>query len=227
MEGRRKGGGGGGGRGEREGRWGGGKGGGGGKEGGGGREGGGGGKGEERGRGGGEEEEGSQNMNQWFDTTAYASPAAYSVWHWLAHRTESAQPRNHQVRFRHESLAAHPRAYASAIPRRAVQPPEPPEPGCAEASNTSSTYGQITSKNGNRTVTMALRLNFKNPVRSITCCARADPGDVSDALHAAGAVDPATLDNKVLIGYQGWFTCPTDGSRVGLTGPGEFRPPRL
>jgi hypothetical protein len=32
------------------------------------------------------------------------------------------------------------------------------------------------------------------------------------ALQAAGAVDPSTLDNKVLIGYQGWFTCPDDGS---------------
>jgi hypothetical protein len=32
-------------------------------------------------------------------------------------------------------------------------------------------------------------------------------------LHAAGGVDPSTLDNKVLIGYQGWFTCPTDGSQ--------------
>jgi hypothetical protein len=32
------------------------------------------------------------------------------------------------------------------------------------------------------------------------------------AVRAAGAVDPSTLDNKVLIGYQGWFTCPEDGS---------------
>ena len=35
------------------------------------------------------------------------------------------------------------------------------------------------------------------------------------ALLGAGcafAVDPATLDGKVLIGYQGWFTCPEDGS---------------
>jgi hypothetical protein len=32
-------------------------------------------------------------------------------------------------------------------------------------------------------------------------------------LDAAGAVDPSTLDNKVLIGYQGWFTCPADGSQ--------------
>ena len=27
-----------------------------------------------------------------------------------------------------------------------------------------------------------------------------------------GVPDPGTLDNKVLIGYQGWFTCPGDGT---------------
>ncbi len=32
------------------------------------------------------------------------------------------------------------------------------------------------------------------------------------ALRAAGDVDPSTLDNKVLLGYQGWFTCPQDDS---------------
>jgi hypothetical protein len=33
------------------------------------------------------------------------------------------------------------------------------------------------------------------------------------AAQAAGAVDPSTLDNKVLIGYQGWFSCPQDGTQ--------------
>jgi hypothetical protein len=31
-------------------------------------------------------------------------------------------------------------------------------------------------------------------------------------VHAASPVDASTLDNKVLIGYQGWFTCPEDDS---------------
>src|SRR2546423_10621303 len=33
------------------------------------------------------------------------------------------------------------------------------------------------------------------------------------ALHATGPVDPSTIDGKVLLGYQGWFTCPADGSQ--------------
>src|SRR5579872_3586804 len=32
------------------------------------------------------------------------------------------------------------------------------------------------------------------------------------AVYGAGNVDASTLDNKVLLGYQGWFTCPEDGS---------------
>jgi hypothetical protein len=32
------------------------------------------------------------------------------------------------------------------------------------------------------------------------------------AAQAAGSVDASTLDNKVLIGYQGWFQCPGDGT---------------
>ena len=32
------------------------------------------------------------------------------------------------------------------------------------------------------------------------------------AAQGAGAVDPSTLESKVLLGYQGWFTCPQDGT---------------
>jgi hypothetical protein len=32
------------------------------------------------------------------------------------------------------------------------------------------------------------------------------------ALYAADRVDPSTLNGKVLLGYQGWFNCPGDGS---------------
>jgi hypothetical protein len=35
---------------------------------------------------------------------------------------------------------------------------------------------------------------------------------LAGAVHAAEPVDPSTLENKVLIGYQGWFTCPSDDS---------------
>ena len=35
---------------------------------------------------------------------------------------------------------------------------------------------------------------------------------VATSLLAADAVDSSTLEGKVLLGYQGWFTCPSDGS---------------
>ena len=35
------------------------------------------------------------------------------------------------------------------------------------------------------------------------------------ATAAASDVDPATLDGKLLFGYQGWFGCPGDGSPLG------------
>ena len=33
------------------------------------------------------------------------------------------------------------------------------------------------------------------------------------ALQAERTVDPTTMDRKLLMGYQGWFACPGDGSR--------------
>ena len=32
-------------------------------------------------------------------------------------------------------------------------------------------------------------------------------------VQAQAVVDPSTLDRKVLLGYQGWFTCPEDSSK--------------
>jgi hypothetical protein len=33
-------------------------------------------------------------------------------------------------------------------------------------------------------------------------------------LFRLGTVDPATLNRKLMFGYQGWFLCPQDGSPV-------------
>lgn len=48
-------------------------------------------------------------------------------------------------------------------------------------------------------------LTTSAPAIAVLLCtvARAQP-------LAPGVVDPSTLDRKVLIGYQGWFTCPSD-----------------
>ena len=101
-----------------------------------------------------------QSMNQWFDTTAFANPAAYSFG--TASRTEpdlrnpgtiswdSGMSRWQPIR---ERMRLQFRADMYDILNH-------PNLGAPSASITSSTFGQITTKNGNRTITMALRLEF-------------------------------------------------------------------
>ena len=66
----------------------------------------------------------------------------------------------------------------------------------------------------NRSLTVAAPIgDCGGDVRKLLGCAAAILLMCPAALHPAGAVDANTLDNKVLIGYQGWFTCPSDSSQ--------------
>lgn len=100
------------------------------------------------------------SMAQWFDTTAYTSPSPYTFgngsrtepnlrnpgtigWDTVMSRWQPIKERM-RLQFRAEfyNMLNHPNL------------------GSPSASITSSTFGRITSKSGNRTVTMALRLEF-------------------------------------------------------------------
>ncbi len=101
-----------------------------------------------------------QSMNRWFDTAAYASAAQYSFG--TGSRTEpdlrnpgtfgfdSVMSRWQPIR---ERMRVQFRAEFYNILNH-------PNLGAPSTSITSSTYGQITSKSSNRTITMALRLEF-------------------------------------------------------------------
>jgi hypothetical protein len=103
---------------------------------------------------------GGGTMAQWFDTTAYTSPAPYTFGN--ASRTEpdlrnpgtiawdSGMSRWQPIR---ERMRLQFRADMYNIMNH-------PNLGAPSASITSSTFGQITTKSGNRTITMALRLEF-------------------------------------------------------------------
>jgi hypothetical protein len=103
---------------------------------------------------------GQQTMDKWFDTTAYASPAPYTFG--TGSRTEPNLRNPGAISFDsvmsrwqpiHERMRLQFRAELYNILNH-------PNLGTPSASITSSTYGQITSKSGNRSVTMALRLEF-------------------------------------------------------------------
>jgi hypothetical protein len=99
-------------------------------------------------------------MAQWFDTTAYTSPAPYTFGN--VSRTEpdlrnpgtiawdSGMSRWQPIR---ERMRLQFRADLYNILNH-------PNLGAPSGSITSSTFGQITTKSGNRTITMALRLEF-------------------------------------------------------------------
>jgi hypothetical protein len=103
---------------------------------------------------------GSQSMNQWFDTTAYANPAAYSFG--SGSRTEPNLRNPGAISFDSVMSRWQPIRERMRLQFRAEMYNllNHPNLGAPSASITSSTYGQITSKSGNRTVTMALRLEF-------------------------------------------------------------------
>jgi hypothetical protein len=99
-------------------------------------------------------------MNQWFDTTAYASPAPYSFGN--GSRTEPNLRNPGTIGFDSVMSRWQPIKERMRLQFRAEMYNilNHPNLGAPSTSITSSTYGQITSKSGNRTVTMALRLEF-------------------------------------------------------------------
>jgi len=103
---------------------------------------------------------GQRSMNQWFDTTAYASPAAYSFG--SGSRTEPDLRNPVTISFDSVMSRWQPIRERMRLQFRAelYNILNHPNLGAPSASITSSTYGQIASKSGNRTVTTALRLEF-------------------------------------------------------------------
>jgi Carboxypeptidase regulatory-like domain len=99
-------------------------------------------------------------MDKWFDTTAFQSPAPYSFG--SGSRTEPNLRNPGTIGFDTVMSRWQPIRERMRLQFRAEMYNffNHPNLGAPSASITSSTYGQITSKSGNRTMTMALRLEF-------------------------------------------------------------------
>jgi len=101
-----------------------------------------------------------QSMDRWFDVTAYASPAAYSFGN--GSRTEPNLRNPGTFAFDSVMSRWQPIRERMRLQYRAefYNLFNHPNLGAPAAGITSSTFGMITSKSGNRTMVMALRLEF-------------------------------------------------------------------
>jgi hypothetical protein len=104
--------------------------------------------------------DGQRSMNQWFDTTAYANPAAYSFGN--GSRTEPNLRNPGAFSFDSVMSRWQPIRERMRLQYRAefYNLLNHPNLGAPATGITSSTFGRITSKSGNRTMSMALRLEF-------------------------------------------------------------------
>jgi hypothetical protein len=99
-------------------------------------------------------------MAQWFDTTAFTSAAPYTFG--TGSRTEPNLRNPGTIGWDTVMSRWQPIKERMRIQYRAefYNMLNHPNLGAPSASVTSSTFGRITSKSGNRTMTMALRLEF-------------------------------------------------------------------
>ncbi len=103
---------------------------------------------------------GQQDMAHWFNTAVYTSPAPYSFGN--GSRTEPDLRNPGLINFDTVMSRWQPIRERARIQFRAelYNILNHPNLGAPTASITSSTFGEILTKSGNRTVTMALRLEF-------------------------------------------------------------------
>ena len=101
-----------------------------------------------------------QSMTQWFDTGAYSSPAPYSFGN--GSRTEPNLRNPGTIGFDAVMSRWQPIREGMRLQFRAefYNFLNHPNLGAPSTGITSSTYGQITTKAGNRTMAMGLRLEF-------------------------------------------------------------------